>query len=64
MEAEQKRKKTKRVFGTQPKTKNPARAGRPKRLGQVRATTRADLAVIGVQHRSTIRAIFPRVTLS
>jgi len=40
MEAEQqrKRKQTKRIFGTRPK-KNRARAGWPKRLGLVRATS-------------------------
>ena len=56
-------KKIKEFLVPNPK-KKPARAGWPKRLGLVRATTRADFAVIGVEHCSTIRAIFPRVTLS
>ena len=63
MEVEQKRKKTRRVFGTQPK-KKPGRAGWPKRLVLVRATPQADLSAIGVQICSTMTAIFPCVILS
>jgi len=56
MEAEQKGKKTRGFFGTQPK-KNPARAGWPKRFGLVRAT--ADFAGIPDLLLPTITAFFP-----
>ena len=50
MGAEEKRKKTKIIPGTQPK----ARAGWPKRLRLVQATPWADFAVLDVQLCSTL----------
>ena len=46
-----------------PAQKKPARAGWPERLGLVRATPWADLAVITDQLWSTITAIFPKRVL-
>ena len=64
MEAEQKWKKTKRYFCTQPKKPGP----RPGRMAQMpragTATTWADFVVIGDQLWSTIKAIFWCVALS
>jgi len=54
MVTEEKRKKTKIIFGTQSK----ARAGWPKRLRLVQATPWADFAVITAQLWLTITAIF------
>jgi len=56
MEAKQKRKKIKRLFGTQP--------GCPKRPKLVRATPWADFVVIGDQVWSTMVAIFTCLALS
>ena len=64
MEAEPKRKKSTRFFGTQPKKKTPALAGWTKRHELPRAPPWADFVVIGVQLCSTITAIFPCVALS
>jgi len=63
MEAKQKRTKTRRDFGTQPK-KKPALAGWPKRLGLVKVTPWAEFAIFSVQICSAMTAIFPCVHLS
>jgi len=44
--------------------KNPARAGWPRRLALVRATSRAEVDVIGPQLCSCAPAIFPSLALS
>jgi len=49
IEAEQKRGKTTRFFGSPAQKQNQARTGWPKCLGLVQATPRADFAVITVQ---------------